>query len=349
MSRGPHGKAIFVVGENLRLQSSDPQLTDTIPPEQLAPVEQQKTAEPPITEVDDLGLVQAISDIDADDQAMRTRFASSFNEWLDISKLTYVPSLVENAAHQRPRVVDFITKMGYLIGNNVYSLHTFTNKDAVIEAIKQIDMIDSAFFTPVVITHVLPTDRSLNILNLSQRMTPHMSKFLHEIAEPMTISDSIAEASGLPLLKSSVPCIPLVRGYIAYLSAALVKDESEALKLKDVESHVRIIFNETDYDIKLDCEKKPSYLLLVVRPKGDGLYHVTQVQVPPTIYSSFSNEQVLTANTIAFNIATCIEQLTHSQQKLYPRTIHQKEKIFRELESSFGTTPQTVTVADSFK
>jgi hypothetical protein len=348
MSRGPHGKAIFIVEENLRHGSEDPQLASVVQPEALPPIEKVKATDSPIDEVDDLGLVETIKDIDADDQAIRTRFASTFDEWLDISKLSYVPNLIEKQPFKRPRVIDFVTKMGYLIGNDSYSLRTFNNIDAVHEAIRQIDMIDSAFFTPVVITHVLPTDRSLNVINSSQRMTPLMSKFLHEIAEPMSISDAVAEASGLPLLKSSVPCVPLARGYIAYISAALTKDESQASKLKEVEPLVKIIFNETDYDIKLECEKKPSHLLLVIRPKGDGLYHVAQVQVPSSIYTSFSDEQVLTANTIAFNITTCIEQITHSQQKLYPRTIHQKEKIFRELETTFGITPQAATVVDSF-
>jgi len=93
--------------------------------------------------------------------------------------------------------------MGYLIGNDAFSFYTFNNLDAVHEAIRQIDMIDTAFFTPVVISHILPSDTSLVVQNPAQRMTPHMSKFLHEIAEPMSISDSIAEASGLPHVNST--------------------------------------------------------------------------------------------------------------------------------------------------
>ena len=349
MSRGHHGKAVFIVEENLKRGSTEIQLSDVVKPEQLPPVGSTQKQEPLITAVDDLGLAPTIPDIEEDDKLIRTKFAKTFDEWLDISKLSYIPALTENQPYKRPRVVDFITKMGLLVGNDTYNLRAFTHTSLVKAAIKTMDSFDNAFFTPVIITHILPSDKSLNIMGLSQRMTPLMSKFLHEIAEPMQISDECADASNLPHFRSSVPCIPLTRGHIAFVSAALAKDEFESTKLKEASSFVKIIFNETDYDLKITPEKKPKDLLLLIRPKTNGLYHVTQVQVPPDMYSTFAEEQTLTVRTIAFNITACIEQYTHSQSVLYPRTNHLKDKVIRELEEKCGITPQQAAISEAFK
>ena len=348
ISRGHHGKAIFIVEEDLKSGSSDVQIADVIKPEPLPKTGPLQKQEPLITSVDDLNLVPVIPDLEADDEQFRTRFAASFDEWLDISKLSYVPSLTERQPYKRPRVIDFITKMGLLMGNDTFNLRIFNDVPSVEAAIKSIDALDNAFFTPVVITHILPTDKSLNVMGLSQRMTPLMSKFLHEIAEPMQINEECAEASHLPKLRSSLPCIPLTRGHIAFISAALVKDEIESTKLKELESYVRIIFNETDFDLKIEAEKKPKDMLLIVRPKSHGLYHVTQIQVPADMYSTFADEQILTAKSLAFNITACIEQYTHSQPNLYPRTNHTKDKIIKDLEKKCGQAPPPATIADAF-
>ncbi|EAY14091.1 hypothetical protein TVAG_351390 [Trichomonas vaginalis G3] len=348
LSRGTHGRCVFLVEENLRRGIQDPQLADVVKRAPLNKAEKLQNREPIINTVDDLKQSPTISDLEADDERIRSVYAKSFDEWLDISGLSYVPDFNQHQPYQRPRVADFISKMGLLTQPSVYDVTYFTSDETVRNSIEKLDQVEFTTVEPVLIKHVLPCDKSIEDTNVCKRMTPLMSQFLEQVGEPMQLSPECCSANDIFILNTPVPAVPMTRGHIIFMSSAMVNSDITAKKINQTETLVTIIFNETDFDLKIELEKSPKSLLLVIRPKGKGLYHVTQLQVPLEMYSPFCEEQCISAKTLAFNISVCIEQFVPIKENLFPNTVHQRNKILKELEEKCGKKVDPALVANTF-
>jgi len=109
------------------------------------------------------------------------------------------------------------------------------------------------------------------------------------------------------------------------------------------------VFNETDFNLKIPAEKKPKQLMLVLRPKGKGLYHVTKAKAPAHLMCPFNDEQVLSAQKIAYGISIFYDQIIRNNYI----QILQECKLEREqiLKSLFDTQPpidSPSSIASSF-
>lgn len=348
LSRGPFGRAVFIVEENLRRGLADPTLAGVVTKERLEKVGPLQQRQPVIHTVDDLNQAPLISNLEEEDEKMRAFYAKSFDEWLDITMLNYVPPFNQQHPFQRPRVADFISKMGILTMPQIYEPHAYESIDRVKEAIVKMDAAEATVLEPVLIKHILPCDSSIECCDVAKRMTSSMARFLKELGEPLALTPEACSANDLLTLNTPVPAIPLTRGHLIFISSAMVNSEITAKKLNTTETLVTIIFNETDFDAKIDIDKNSRSLLLLVRPKGNGLYHVSQLQVPPETYSPFCEEQCISAKTLAFNISVCIEQFVPIKGNLFPNTAHHLLKAIRELEEKHGKPIDPVVVANTF-
>jgi hypothetical protein len=132
-------------------------------------------------------------------------------------------------------------------------------------------------------------------------MTPLMRDFLRKIGEPM----QIAQVAGADLA-GAVPVFPCLGGFAAVLSPALLRGPDQVAKFGEIESCVRVVFNETNFEIVEEMSDE-NVAVLIVKPSINGLYFVWQAKAIPGIVSPFGAKQVLSAKALAFNIAMIIE------------------------------------------
>lgn len=117
-------------------------------------------------------------------------------------------------------------------------------------------------------------------------------------------------------------------------------DEKDAQKIFSigVTSAMKIIFNETVFDIRPICEKNAKQFVISISPSSretdddsSCLYNVTQLIVPNGICSPFTDRQSLTAKTIAFNIAYIYEQTIKLNSLLLPTSAQKARKAMIQL------------------
>lgn len=257
------------------------------------------------------------------DRKLINKYIVDCEKVLDWNKYGRYLSSKSTQEYLRPRAIDFLSTL-----NLVPSIQMLNAPNGIL---RELDELDRYQIIPIVINHILPQDKSalsetgfIDYINgvTSQRMSTFLSQFLDKIAEPLMI-----QSTSLPKLKTSVPVIPTINSFGAFLVPSMASDEEGAMLIYEMSNDcpIRIIFNETDFDLKISDEKKPKQIILVIRPLRNGIYHVTQVQVPRKIYSPFAYEQALTPESIAFNISIYLEQIIRDE--------YWSEKIFSNIQS----------------
>jgi hypothetical protein len=76
--------------------------------------------------------------------------------------------------------------------------------------------------------------------------------------------------------------------------------------LQKIAGRIRIIFNETDFEINTKFEGADHYVL-IVKPAVNGLYFVWQASHLPDEISPFAAKQLLSARTMAFYMTIVLE------------------------------------------
>ncbi|KAK8841250.1 hypothetical protein M9Y10_027451 [Tritrichomonas musculus] len=189
----------------------------------------------------------------------------------------------------------------------------------------------------------------------SKRMTPALLRFLREIGEPMKISE---ELHILPPLRSTVPVIPSFHSFIPIISPAMAVEEKDSQTIFNIgeTSAMKIIFNETNFYIRPPaCEKNLKQFVLAISPKpresgsdSCSFYNVTQLIVPNGIYSPFTDRQIMTAKTIAFNIANVYEQTIKLNSLLLPTPAQKARKAMSQLAQKDAESPTRSTISELF-
>jgi hypothetical protein len=305
VARGPFGKAAWVLHEDYRGGLSGPEISDEIQPEELPrptekPVQAIKTHAEPVTSFSLL----SDSFLSGDDRKLRDRYEAAFVKWLNSG--SFCP-LDRRGPYQRARVVDVLTTLGIVDSQNSSAVRIH-DSTAVENVIARFDALDSPILTPILVTHVLPQDNSLRLTpEKVERMTPLMQAFLDNIGEPMIISENVAQARGLPSLKSAVPMFPSFGGFCAIFSPAMLSTQSSVEDFDRIKGHIRLVFNETNLDI-IDTDSLEEEMVLVITPVLDELYFVRQKRMIEGRVSPFTNRQVLSAKTLAFYLSVIVEQ-----------------------------------------
>jgi hypothetical protein len=143
-------------------------------------------------------------------------------------------------------------------------------------------------------------------------MTPLVETFLRDIGEPIALPDEACTARGLPPFRTTIPVFHCVGGFAAVLSPAMCRSPEGLEQLRALPATVRIIFNETNFEIASGVPQGGS-AVLIIKPSIPGLYHVWQARGLPGLFSPFGAKQVMTARTIAFGISMLIQLATVDQ------------------------------------
>ena len=334
--RGPHGKSCFRVDDVKQFDDVPTRLYEYLRKECLVePAEVEigdgaKECEDPYIRVKDIVTKDKFAEID---KSMKDAYAKDFSNWLG-EKYGYRTPFSEVTPFHRLRAADFLSTLGLLHNGNCDKIAIIKDQDAIRRVIKQFDELESLPILPVSITHLLPSDKTYHDCKIdyvpgetSKRMTPLLRTFLQEIGEPMTLYENNA---GLPALRTSVPTIPSCQSFIAFFTPAMAKTEEGAKALYDMgeQASLKIIFNETDFNLRYRERENPRQQVLFVKPNINGLYHVKQVQCPKDFLSPFAAAQLMTARTLGFFIAICFEQsLRTNPQKTMPNLVERRKEI----------------------
>lgn len=311
MLRGPHGKSMFSVNDIPDFEGGlEKRLLAAQPEEKLSPPSTE-----PIGPPSDLKFVEYVPE----EEFGRIRgdfcqvYGPEYEKWYG-NKYDFLTPFAQLTPYHRPRVVDFLTRLGLLSKGNINEVRMISNMELLQKAVNKFDVYDTLPLLPVSFQILLPKDKNGNSGKLDYidgetgtLMTPLAHKFLQEIGEPFVVPSDIGI---LPPLKSSVPMIPALQSVIAVLCPSMAQTEEGAKKIFEIgyTSTVKIIFNETNFELDIEKEEKPKQLVLSIRPTFDGFYHVRQHQVPKQLYSPFADEQTMTPRSLALFIALCFEE-----------------------------------------
>lgn len=235
----------------------------------------------------------------------------------------------------------FLSQIGILSLDNQIDICVLNDSAKIQKAIQQLDQINFLNIAFVPIVHILPTDKSISFsADYHSRTTPKLLQFLQQIATPITIDKEVAVSLKIPELRTSVPALPHVRGFLSFLTPSMAADVKGAEQIFSLyqSSKVKIIFNETNYDLKI--EKSADQVIFVVRPRADNIYHVTVPVSPPEFYKVFTSGVDLSASTVAFYVSLCCEQLNRKYFSDIGTTMQKRISIIRELtgeQSNLGT------------
>lgn len=236
-------------------------------------------------------------------------YRDEFSTWINWNKDDLLP-FGHKSARQRSRIVDFLATTGLLNGTNSNQVRAHEDGDEVRRAIQSLDRLDDLMVSPIILTHVVATDTSLewNDDHLN-RMTPLIETFLREIGDSLVIPDEVAAARGLPSCRTAVPAFHGVGGFACILSPAMCRDVQGLTKLREQKPTVSIIFNETNFEIHGQLPPGES-AVLIVKPSIPGLYYVKQVRGLQGVLSPFGCKQMLTPSMLAFGIAMLLHLAT---------------------------------------
>lgn len=322
-ARGAFGKAIWTVADDYQGKLPEPKLSDEIP--QVSLPEPVKVDIKPLNlkgETIPDGPAVSLAELEAQDEALRKVAGKDFSTWLNWDVYGFYTPFNQKAPFQRPRVIDFLTTMGILDQKNQLAVRCQTDSEAVKAVIGKFDALEVSQIAPVVITHILSEDETMKYSEKHhQRMTSHLQTFMREIAEPMAIDQEAAKSHGLPELRTTVPMIVSADSFGAVLCPAMAKEESGAREIAAMADTcaIRIIFNETGFEVLPSDVATGSQFVLIVKPTLKGLYHVWQISTIENIISPFGDEQTLTAQAIGFNISLLLELATSTR----PATVTQ--------------------------
>jgi hypothetical protein len=230
-------------------------------------------------------------------------------------------------------VVDFLATTGILDAHNTQEIRPHPLNVQLQQVIHRFDATLNPEIFPILVTHILPTDTSLAYTpDHAARMTPLMRLFLRRIGEPMQISDTAAATHKLPPFNTNIPTFSCMGGFAAVLCPALIRATDPLEQFSRIESSIRIIFNETNFEI---IEQFPgdNISVLIVKPSINGLYYVWQAKSRSGIVSPFGAKQMLSAKALAFNLSMLIEMTAPS------RTLPNMEKTRKNLIAELCERP----------
>jgi hypothetical protein len=309
-ARGPFGRTVWSLRDSF---------TDLRTPEQSTEIVPSTLPNPtpiPLNPIDPMGQSATVSGIGASDFSssdgeLRSVHGGHFSSWTDWTQWAYYLPFHYRAPFQRPRIVDMLVRLGILERRNALNVRHQTDPVHIKAAVKKFDALDDPGVVPVALLHLLPGDTSLNYTPAHfGRMSAAMAQFLADIGEPMEISDSAAQKRGLPNFRQKVPAFPCFDGFAIVLSPAMCTGSVD--DFEKLTPPVRIVFNETDFDVNEKVQDGAQFVI-VVRPAVGGRYFVRQVAVIPGRISPFAASQLLSANTIAFYVAMLIDMAIASR------------------------------------
>jgi hypothetical protein len=137
-------------------------------------------------------------------------------------------------------------------------------------------------------------------------MTSLLTAFLKAIGELVTVSDTDAAAHRLPAVRTIVPMFPCHGGLAAVLAPLMCKSQAGVQELAKIRPLIRIIFNETNFEIAAKIPDGSS-AVLIVKPSISGLYHLWQGRRITDVLSPFGAKQIMSPRTIAFGMSVLIE------------------------------------------
>jgi hypothetical protein len=213
----------------------------------------------------------------------------------------------DHAGYLRSRTADFLATIGLANGTNSGVIRSHADSEGLREVIRQLDALENPTISPILLTHILASDTSLDLTDDHfTRMTPLLETFLREIGDPIAIPDSAAAAHGLPSFRTTVPVFHCLDGFAAVIAPAMCKGPDAKAQIKALSPTVTIIFNETNFEIAAQVAPRECSVL-IVKPSIPGLYHVWQGRNLPGIFSPFGQRQLLTARNVAFGIAMILQ------------------------------------------
>ena len=339
--RGPHGKSMFTVNDVTDFEGGlgKAKLASGIGDKEDLP----EMPSEPVGAPTDLAFVAPVSEGEftkLQDQ-VANKYQSEYKTWYG-NKYDCLTPFAQLTPYHRPRVVDFLSRLGLLSKSNVNEVRMISNMDLLQEAVNKFDVYDTLPLLPVCLHIVLPKSKNGNFGEIEyvegetdKLMTPLVHKFLREIGEPFSVPEDVGI---LPPLRTTVPMIPALQSVIAVLCPAMAETAEGAKTLYEIgqTSTVKILFNETNFELDIEPEERPKQLILSIRPTFDGLYHVRQHQVPKHIYSPFADEQTMSANTLAMFIAICFEENVRSTAE---RTLPNLAKLRKDALSILAVNP----------
>jgi hypothetical protein len=322
-ARGPFGRTVWEANDSCRGDRASPQLSDEIQKGPLpAP---QKLVVDPIQTIDAPLNYPEISraELEAHDDRLRSVFRKDYSQWLDWDQFAFYCPFDHRGGYNRPRIIDFLATTGLLNPSNSKSVQGHVTNSRLQDLIRQFDQLENPQVVPVLVTHVMSTDTSFDVnAERATRMTPLLTHFLRDIGEPVTVSDSAAAAHGIPALRTTLPMFPCYGGLAAVIVPSMCKGQAGVRELAKIRPLIRIIFNETNFEIAAKIPDGPG-AVLIVKPSISGLYHVWQARRIPDVLSPFGAKQIMSPRTIAFGMSVLIELSAVSSA---PRAID-KERI----------------------
>jgi hypothetical protein len=312
LARGPFGRTIWTVKE--KLQEKLPEFSKELLKVAL-PVPKGVVSNPiPVfgEAKSDFPLIP-MSELLKQDAAVRNVFSSDYGTWLNWEKFAFHCPSQNHALFQRPRVIDFLAELGLLDCYNKAHIRAFKRKD-VEKAIHDFDRLESVRIVPVAVSHILPTDKSLD--TEVSRMTPLLQKFIKAMGEPVKISEPAARSHGIPSVRTAVPVIPYSGGWSAVITAAMLRNPKEFSCIKEA-AKVIILFNETGFELQeVKHQDKP---VLVIKPLSNGMYFVRLHNVPENVIPPFAEKQLLSGKTLSFNLALLVDMLDEVDELAYTK------------------------------
>lgn len=333
-ARGPFGKSIWTAYDKYKLDDRTPELSNDIKKEGL----------PEPVEINNIGIdfrsekfnfINPLKEkeLKSIDKIYFDKYEKIFSSYIDWDIYGEYYALNYEAPYQRPKIVDFLGSMGLFENNNKLDIHEQSDPELIKKAIKDFDSCEFINLTPIKVIHILPCDKEVKYIeDHIKRMTPIMLNFLQKIGEPLDVPRKSSEKRGLPIFKSTVPAIPALLGYGIIVLPALSGDSESIKQIEELDSPIKIIFNETNFDLNYKCSLSEKSVVLVIKPNNLDLYNVKLIQGVTDGVTPFTCEQTLSISELSFYLSFCL-QLTNSSYKI-KNIVRERRNAFIDLTKS---------------
>ena len=347
-ARGPFGKAAYMIEDDYS-NGKAPELSDEIQPTKLPKAEAIKPVPLELYGEEPKNVPYlSQAELTSVDDNLRKVYGEEFSRWTDWDKHAYYVPFNYKAPYQRLRIVDFLTTFGILDIENKNVVRPQVDVAAVDAVKKKFDQADNAPIVPIPIIHFMAGDLDLEYKQEKARMTPLLLSFLKEIGEPIELSAEASEFYKLPAVNTTVPTVPFLTAFATFFTPGMgaTPHDSEKIHNLQKDAPIKIIFNESGFELNIPKDDKASSFLIVVKPLFSGLYQVDIVNSPPDILSPFTYTQVLNAKSLSINLTLALELLIHDIQKqICPSTPDARGKIIRELCPKDKKYPELAALA----
>ena len=315
-SRNLSGRSVWVIEQDYKGALPTPQLSTEIQKEELPPVDPVKTVPLRCTgDVVDVLDYLKLSELQAQDERVRQKFMKDFTTWLNWDEFGFYYPHNYSAPYQRRRVVDFLTTMGICEPYNKTEVRAHDAGETLFKTIKKLDELDKPEIVPISVVHVLPSDSALGSAETKNRMTPLLKAFMSGMGEPMQIRAESSKLRGLPVFNTTVPSIPFCNGWAILVSSAMLNDADPCKAIESLETPIKIIFNETNFEINHEFEESANEVVIIVKPCTEGLYHVSSANKVTYFQSPFAEKQTMCLNDLAFRIGLYVDMTTSSRKR----------------------------------